>query len=341
MLTAALLRRADLQALGVVWITSGASSSSNTLRRSSPAPSTTLSPLRHRPASWWRNNGAGWWLDRRSSGSWWPDRGNNGRNRWRHNNAAVKSRADRSELNIGECDRGVREVALDVLGLADLGVTWAADGSWLGAADWVSRIEPLHVGGVVVPDGHGEDHRTIKSLGEPAHAAGLGEVVQVPKGSLLLFAEVIGDLVSRVNTSNVRNSVSKDNAVLDVEAANRLEGSGGGVIRSDELGDNCDLLVGVDLLARAEEGSVAHAVRVEVTSILVTDASVSVVCVTAVGTGAAREAVALAGVRSVGGGVLVGLPDVHLGTAGSVAAGTGVWIVRSRLPVEDVGLRVC
>ena len=230
-------------------------------------------------------------------------------------------------------------VTLDVLWLADLGVTWAADGSWLGGADWVGGIEPLHVGGVVVPDGHGENHWSIESLGEARHAAGLREVVQVAKDSLLLLAEVISDLVGWINAWDVGDGVGENDAVLDIEALDALERTGGGVISCDELSDDGDLLGGVHLLARAEEGGVAHAVRVEVASILVANAGIAVSSITAVESGAASESVTLAGVRSIGSSVAVGFPDVHLGTAGSVAASTAVYIVRGRRPVEDVGLK--
>lgn len=230
-------------------------------------------------------------------------------------------------------------VALDVLWLADLGVTWAADGSWLSGADRVGGIEPLHVGGVVVPDGHGENHWSVESLGETAHAAGLGEIVQIAKDGLLLLAEVVSDLVGCVNAWDVGNRVGENDAVLDVEALDALESAGGRVISGDELGNNGDLLGGVHLLARAEEGGVAHAIGVEVASVLVANAGIAVGSITAVESGAASESVALAGVWSVSSGVAVGLPDIHLGTAGSVAAGTAVGIVRGRGPIEDVGLK--
>ena len=230
-------------------------------------------------------------------------------------------------------------VALDVLWLADLGVTWAADSSWLGGADWVGGIEPLHVGGVVVPDGHREDHWSIESLGEARHAAGLGEVVQIAENSLLLLAEVIGDLVGWINAWDVGDGVGENDAVLDVEALDALERTGGGVISGNELSNNGDLLGGVHLLARAEEGGVSHAVGVKVASILVANAGIAVGSITAVESGAASKSITLAGVRGIGSSIAVGLPDVHFGTAGSIAASTAVYIVRGRRPVENIGLK--
>lgn len=333
-------RRADLQALRIPWVTNLAGSASNTVGWSLPILTTTLSILWHKRTSWDRNLGSGdWWLDRgnnsgwrdRRAGGWW----------WNNNIARVEGRANWAELDVRESDGGVREIALDVLWFSDFGVTWATDGAWLCGSDWVGGIQPLHVGGMVVPDGHGENHWGIESLRETGHAAGLGEVVQVAESNLLLLAEVIGDLVGRGNTSNVGNRVGKDNAILDVEAFDALEHAAGGVVGSDELRDNGDLLVGVDLLARAEEGGVAHAVGVEVASVLVTDAFISVGSVTAVVALAAGESVATAGVWGVGRGVLVRLPDVHLGTAGSVAADTSICILGRGGPVEDIGLGVC
>ena len=229
-------------------------------------------------------------------------------------------------------------VALDGGGHADEGVAGAADGAGRRRADGVGAVEPLHVGGVVVPDGHGEDHGDVEGGAEAGHAAGGLEVVGVAEGSLLLVAELVAELVGRVNAGDVALGVGDGDAVLDVEAPDAGERAGGGVVGGDELRHDGDLLAGVDRLAGAEEGLVAHAVGVEVASVLVADALVSRSWVTAVRALAADESVALAGVGSVRRGVLVGLPDVHLSAAGSVAARAGVYIIGRRSPVENVGL---
>lgn len=70
---------------------------------------------------------------------------------------------------------------------------------------------------------------------------------------------------------------------LDVSESSRAVG--------DELGDNGDLLGGIDGLSRAVEGGVAHTVGVEVTSVVVTNTVVSV--------GAGLSAIAGGAVASV------------------------------------------
>lgn len=94
------------------------------------------------------------------------------------------------------------------------------------------------------------------------------------------------------------------------------------------LSHDSDLLAGVNSLAQSEEGSVSHTVGVEVTPILVTDASVSVVAITTLGTTATEETVGTAGMGSVGGGHRVGFPDIHFTTAGTEVSGSGVGVAR-------------
>ena len=131
-------------------------------------------------------------------------------------------------------------------------------------------------------------------------------------------------------------------AVLDVEAADLREGAGGGARVGDELGDDGELGVGVDGLARAVEGRVAHAVGVIVAAVAVAETLVA----GGAGVGAAISARAggLLGHRAwvwrVGRGDGVGLPDVHLGAAGTGRAAAGVGVVAGWGPALDVGLVV-
>lgn len=94
------------------------------------------------------------------------------------------------------------------------------------------------------------------------------------------------------------------------------------------LSYNSDLLRGIDCLAPAKEVLVTHAVRVEVTSILVADTVVAVVTVTALSARAAVETLVTADMRGVRSSLGVGLPDIHLRATRSVSAVAGVGIGR-------------
>ena len=87
------------------------------------------------------------------------------------------------------------------------------------------------------------------------------------------------------------------------------------ILKRDLLCDDSDLLRGVDRLATPEEVLVTHAVRVEVTSVLVADSSVAVVAIATVSPRAAVETLIAADVRSVSSSLRVGFPDIHLSAA--------------------------
>lgn len=72
--------------------------------------------------------------------------------------------------------------------------------------------------------------------------------------------------------------------------------------------------------------------------VLVANGLVTLSTITALGALAAVETRLGAGVRGVGSGDGVGLPDIHLSAARSIATSAGVGISGGRLPVEDVGL---
>lgn len=246
--------------------------------------------------------------------------------------------ANWAESDVGEGDGRIWVVLLDGCWDTNLGVARSASISETGSANWVGRVEPFHVGCVIVPDGHGEDHRRLKSLVEPGHATLGLEVVVIAESGLLLRAEVVGDLVGCSNASDVAHGVLDNLAVLDVEALDACERTGVGSAGGDELGHHGELLRGINGLSRAEEGLVTHAVAVEVTSVLVAETRVAVIAVTTLDSRAAGEPVACAGMRGVGRRVQVRLPDVHLGTAGSVATTSGVRIGGGWGPVEEIGL---
>lgn len=101
---------------------------------------------------------------------------------------------------------------------------------------------------------------------------------------------------------------------------------------------NCDLLGSIDGLALAKEVLVAHAERVEVTTIFVANTTVSVVAITAFSSGAATDASDAARVRGVCRRHRVGFPDVHLTAARAVATSSSVRVVGGPSPVKDISL---
>lgn len=190
---------------------------------------------------------------------------------------------------------------------------------------------------MVVPQAHDEDHGGGDGIAHLGHAAEVSKDIIVAKGLLLGGAEVGGERVARV-VGDGGLGVADDLAVLDVEALDLGELAVGAL---DELGDDGDLLGGVDVEAGsgAVEGLDALSVGVEVAAIGVAVTGV------AVGREGSAAVVALAhvlrlvgaGVGREGGGDVVGLPDVHLGAAAAHGANSGVGIVARGDPAVRVG----
>ena len=107
-----------------------------------------------------------------------------------------------------------------------------------------------------------------------------------------------------------------------------------------ELGNNGELLGGVDRLAGAVEVSVSVAEGVQVATVGVARAGVTLLGVgTAAVVGLADEVlVRLAGVGGESKRLAIGLPQVHLGAAGAEGANTGVLVVLGRSPALTVTL---
>lgn len=190
----------------------------------------------------------------------------------------------------------------------------------------------------VVPETHDENH------GASGGGTHLGEATLVVEGALIAedlllgVAVVLGDGVAG-DAVDGGLGVGDDDVVLDVEAGDLGEAA---VVALDELGDDGQGLCGVEgeLGAGTVEGLVALAVAVEVAAVRVAVAAVTVLGVSAAAgiTLAGVVVIVLARVRRVGGADAVGLPDVHLGAAGTEAADAGVGVVVGRLPVVRVGL---
>ena len=248
-----------------------------------------------------------------------------------------EGRVEGTEADVGVGDARVGGLGLDVGGDARGGAAGAALGAEAGRVDGVGGVEPQHVGRVVVPDGHDEDHVAGEGLAHAGETAALVEDVLVAEGRLLGVAVVLGDRVA-ADARDCALAVGDDLAVLDVEALDLAQFAAG----LDELRDDGDLLGGVDGEALAVEALVALAVRVEVASVGVAVAGVAVRGVgTAAGVALARVVGGVgAGVRSIGAGDAVGLPDIHLSTASTKVTNTGVDIVARGLPSFNVGLAV-
>jgi len=107
----------------------------------------------------------------------------------------VEGGAEGTELDVGEGDGGVG-VVLDqviwVTGVTAAGTTLDTR-SGLITVEWVGRVEPQHVGGVVTPDGHDQDNTTCLGGTHTSHTTKLLEGVVVAEGSLLLLAEAISE----------------------------------------------------------------------------------------------------------------------------------------------------
>lgn len=197
---------------------------------------------------------------------------------------------------------------------------------------------PEHVDGVVVPDGHDENHSALESVTHGSKTTAVIEGVGVTESGLLGGAEVFGNRVNRGDTIDSSDRVLDDFAVLDVEAADLNKVASGGVVGGDELGNDGERRVGVDGEAGAVEAGVAQAVGVEVAAILVADTVVALIAISTLGTCARRLSGDSASVRGVCRGDRVGLPNIHLRAAAAHGTGSGVDIVVGRHPAIGVGL---
>jgi len=124
---------------------------------------------------------------------------------------------DGAEADVGEADVGVGDLGLDLSGDTRGGGARAADGAELGAVDGVGRVEPEHVGSVVVPDGHDQDHGLGEGLAHLDHATLGVEVIRVAESLDALLAEGVVDGVA-LNAGDLGGGVGDDAAVLGVEA---------------------------------------------------------------------------------------------------------------------------
>jgi hypothetical protein len=198
----------------------------------------------------------------------------------------------------------------------------------------VSRVEPEHVGVVVIPQRHDKYHTLGKSFGHVSLTTLVLIGVCVFECCFLLVAEFGGDGVA-VNTRNRGCRLSNGLSALDIEALNLHSVTG-----TNELGDNGKLLRSVNSHALAVEILDTHAVAVEITAVRVAYASIAVcgVCSTTtitVAAGLLDGAASMGRHRRADG---VGFPDIHLGAARAVTTDTGVRVVRGCFPAFYITL---
>lgn len=136
---------------------------------------------------------------------------------------------------------------------------------------------------MVTPDGHDEGHTAGLGSAHAGDATEGLELVVVGESSLLGVTEGVGKGVSG-ETGDGGNRVLDDLTVLDVDTLDFLERAGVCAVGGDELSDDGHLCLGVDGLAGSVEPGVAHAVGVEVTTVLVADSAVPLGSVTTLGT---------------------------------------------------------
>ena len=150
----------------------------------------------------------------------------------------------------------------------------------------------------------------------------------------LLTAESLIDDAAAVNVGRARD-VDAD-TVLDEVLVDAVEGGAGAL----ELGDDGELLGGVDGLARAVEVRVSVAEGVQIAPVGVAVAGVPVFRVgAAAGLGLTDEVlVGLAGVRGERERLPVRLPQVHLSAARAEVANTGVLVGLGGRPTLAVTL---
>jgi len=244
--------------------------------------------------------------------------------------------------NVAIFDVGVGVLALYLCGHTTRSCTRTTGYSRLGSSSiyWVKAIQPQHVGCVVIPKTHDEYYTLLESGTHGFQTSHCLERVFVSEKCLLVIAELVGDGIVCLYSSEVGSRVVDDFAVLDVETTDLNKWAVGGVVRSEPLGNNLEGLGGVHCEALSQETVGSHAVGVEVATILIANSSVSVRTITTLSAATAVLATHRARVGCIGSSEFIRLPNIHFIAASSVLAITSVGVVRAWSPVEDVSLAI-
>lgn len=183
-----------------------------------------------------------------------------------------ESRVDGSKLDVGENDTCTAGRGLNGCWDTRSGRAGTACRALHGRADRVGGVEPEHVGVVVIPQRHDEDHTSGERLAHGSQAAFALEVGLIAESGLLRIAVCGGDGIIASDTGHGGLGVGNHHAILDVEALDLAQHAA----RLDELGDDGEDGIRVDCQAWTVEAGVTLAVAVEVTSIRVTLSVVAV-----------------------------------------------------------------
>lgn len=249
--------------------------------------------------------------------------------------------AELTDPDVGVGDLGVwcrgNEVIWVTRGLG--ASTTGNTGEGLIGIEWVWGVEPVEMGSVVDPDGHGQDVATLEGVSHTLHTTVDVEVWVVTEDLLLLDTEVVVEGVFWTNSSPGVWWGGNDDTVLDVVTSHLDEVTVVGTIGRDVLGNDSDLGVGVDGLSWTVEVLLTLSEGVEVTAVLVANTVVSEGAVTALGWVVADNETG--GLASVGGesvGDAVGLPDIVLRAAGTHLTESGVGVGGGWVPSNNVTL---
>lgn len=185
-----------------------------------------------------------------------------------------EGRVDGAKLDVGEDDIGTGSRSLNGCWHTRSRCAGTASGALRSRANRVGRVQPQHIGVVVVPQRHDEDHTRGQRLAHGRQPTFALEVSLITKGGLLRVAVSRGDGVVACHAGDGGLGVGDEDAVLDVEALDFGQCTAG----LDELGNDGEDVLGVDGQAGPVEGGVALAVAVEVASIGVAFAVVAVGC---------------------------------------------------------------
>lgn len=158
-----------------------------------------------------------------------------------------ESRADGSNLDVGECHRSIGALGFNSSGDTRGGGASSASnsgGRWV-CADGIVTVEPQHLRCVVIPNTHDQDHSFLKGITHSGETSVSGEGVGVTDNVLLVSAELVGNRVVSSQSWDVSLGVLDDFAVLNIDATDLGESTVGCVVGGKELGDNGELGVGL------------------------------------------------------------------------------------------------
>jgi len=161
--------------------------------------------------------------------------------------------SDITKLDVGEDNKGVGLLRFHIGGDTGGGGARSTKDTGVGGGlvERIGAVEPQHVGRIVVPDGHDQDHSLGEGTSHLGHTTQAGEDVGITEGGLLSSAELVAERVPLSHSGDVDLGVLEDDTVLDVDAADLLECARGSTSGGQELSDNGHLLGGVDFLGRA------------------------------------------------------------------------------------------